>query len=64
MPAHVKTSLAPGSPVVADYLGRLGLLPYLEKLGFAIVGYGCTTCAGGSGPLGCAGRRREWSATT
>ncbi len=51
VPAHVKTSLAPGSPVVADYLGRLGLLPYLEKLGFAIVGYGCTTCAGGSGPL-------------
>ena len=51
MPAHVKTSLAPGSPVVADYLARLGLLPYLEKLGFAVVGYGCTTCAGGSGPL-------------
>ena len=51
VPAHVKTSLAPGSPVVADYLQRLGLLPYLEKLGFAIVGYGCTTCAGGSGPL-------------
>ena len=51
VPAHVKTSLAPGSPVVADYLGRLGLLPYLEKLGFGVVGYGCTTCAGGSGPL-------------
>ena len=51
VPPHVKTSLAPGSPVVADYLERLGLLPYLEKLGFAIVGYGCTTCAGGSGPL-------------
>ena len=51
VPAYVKTSLAPGSPVVADYLGRLGLLPYLEKLGFAVVGYGCTTCAGGSGPL-------------
>ena len=51
VPAHVKTSLAPGSPVVADYLERLGLLPYLEELGFAIVGYGCTTCAGGSGPL-------------
>ena len=51
VPAHVKTSLAPGSPVVADYLARLGLLPYLEKLGFAVVGYGCTTCAGGSGPL-------------
>ena len=51
VPAHVKTSLAPGSPVVADYLARLGLLTYLEKLGFAVVGYGCTTCAGGSGPL-------------
>ncbi len=51
VPAHVKTSLAPGSPVVADYLGDAGLLPWLEKLGFAVVGYGCTTCAGGSGPL-------------
>ena len=50
-PPHVKTSLAPGSPVVADYLSRAGLLAYLEKLGFAVVGYGCTTCAGGSGPL-------------
>ena len=50
-PAHVRTSLAPGSPVVADYLARAGLLAYLEKLGFAVVGYGCTTCAGGSGPL-------------
>ena len=50
-PPHVKTSLAPGSPVVADYLERSGLLAYLEKLGFAVVGYGCTTCAGGSGPL-------------
>jgi aconitate hydratase len=50
-PQHVKTSLAPGSPVVADYLARAGLLAYLEKLGFAVVGYGCTTCAGGSGPL-------------
>ena len=36
---------------MADYLARLGLLPHLEKLGFAVVGYGCTTCAGGSGPL-------------
>ncbi|MXV91540.1 MAG: aconitate hydratase AcnA [Acidimicrobiia bacterium] len=50
-PAHVKTSLAPGSPVVTDYLARAGLLAHLEKLGFAVVGYGCTTCAGGSGPL-------------
>jgi aconitate hydratase len=47
----VKTSLAPGSRVVTDYLDRAGLLPYLEKLGFALVGYGCTTCIGNSGPL-------------
>ena len=51
VPAHVKTSLAPGSPVVADYLARAGLLPFLEDLGFAVVGYGCTTCAGGGGPI-------------
>ena len=51
VPAHVKTSLAPGSPVVADYLDRAGLLAPLEELGFAVVGYGCTTCAGGAGPL-------------
>lgn len=51
VPAHVKTSLAPGSPVVADYLARAGLLAPLEELGFAVVGYGCTTCAGGAGPL-------------
>ncbi|MGH2708822.1 MAG: aconitase family protein, partial [Actinomycetota bacterium] len=47
----VKTSLAPGSRVVTRYLDRAGLLPYLEKLGFALVGYGCTTCIGNSGPL-------------
>ncbi|MCC7078793.1 MAG: aconitate hydratase AcnA [Acidimicrobiia bacterium] len=47
----VKTSLAPGSRVVTDYLERAGLLPYLEKLGFNVVGYGCTTCIGNSGPL-------------
>jgi aconitate hydratase len=47
----VKTSLAPGSRVVTDYLERAGLAPYLEKLGFALVGYGCTTCIGNSGPL-------------
>ncbi len=47
----VKTSLAPGSRVVADYLGRAGLLPFLEKLGFHVVGFGCTTCIGNSGPL-------------
>jgi aconitate hydratase len=47
----VKTSLAPGSKVVIDYLRETGLLPYLEKLGFNLVGYGCTTCIGNSGPL-------------
>jgi aconitate hydratase len=47
----VKTSLAPGSRVVIDYLTGTGLLPYLEKLGFHLVGYGCTTCIGNSGPL-------------
>jgi aconitate hydratase len=47
----VKTSLAPGSRVVADYLAEAGLMPYLEKVGFHIVGYGCTTCIGNSGPL-------------
>ncbi len=48
---HVKTSLAPGSNVVSNYLDEAGLTPYLEKLGFHIVGYGCTTCIGNSGPL-------------
>jgi aconitate hydratase len=47
----VKTSLAPGSKVVTDYYERSGLTPYLEKLGFNLVGYGCTTCIGNSGPL-------------
>ncbi|MDE3084682.1 MAG: aconitate hydratase AcnA, partial [Verrucomicrobiota bacterium] len=47
----VKTSLAPGSRVVSDYLNRTGLQPYLDKLGFNLVGYGCTTCIGNSGPL-------------
>ncbi|HWZ43048.1 MAG TPA: aconitate hydratase AcnA [Candidatus Saccharimonadales bacterium] len=47
----VKTSLAPGSRVVNDYYNRAGLMPYLEALGFHIVGYGCTTCIGNSGPL-------------
>ena len=51
VPAWVKTSLAPGSKVVSDYLERAGLTPYLEKLKFHIVGYGCTTCIGNSGPL-------------
>ncbi|MDN5865040.1 MAG: aconitate hydratase AcnA [Gammaproteobacteria bacterium] len=47
----VKTSLAPGSKVVTDYLKKSGLLPELEALGFGLVGYGCTTCIGNSGPL-------------
>ncbi|HEY2174100.1 MAG TPA: aconitate hydratase AcnA [Mycobacteriales bacterium] len=47
----VKTTLAPGSKVVMDYYERAGLIPYLEKLGFNLVGYGCTTCIGNSGPL-------------
>jgi aconitate hydratase len=50
-PPWVKTSLAPGSKVVTDYLAKAGLLPYLEKLKFNLVGYGCTTCIGNSGPL-------------
>jgi aconitate hydratase len=49
--AKVKTSLAPGSKVVTDYLERSGLMPSLEALGFHVVGYGCTTCIGNSGPL-------------
>lgn len=48
---HIKTSLAPGSRVVTDYLERAGLLPYLEKLGFSVAAYGCTTCIGNAGPL-------------
>lgn len=48
---HVKTSLTPGSLVVTEYLSRAGLMPYLEKLGFHAVGYGCATCNGSSGPL-------------
>jgi aconitate hydratase len=48
---HVKTSLAPGSRVVTDYLDKSGLTPYLQQLGFHTVGYGCTTCIGNSGPL-------------
>ncbi|HKW45777.1 MAG TPA: aconitate hydratase AcnA [Candidatus Eremiobacteraceae bacterium] len=47
----VKTSIAPGSKVVTDYLAKAGLTPYLEQLGFYLVGYGCTTCIGNSGPL-------------
>jgi len=51
VPPHVKTSLAPGSKVVTAYLERAGLLPYLDRLGFEVVGFGCTTCIGNSGPL-------------
>jgi aconitate hydratase len=48
---YVKTSLAPGSTVVTEYLRKAGLIPYLEAIGFHVVGYGCTTCIGNSGPL-------------
>ncbi len=51
VPAHVKTSLAPGSKVVTGYLKAAGLQSYLDQLGFQIVGYGCATCIGNSGPL-------------
>ncbi|WP_436925029.1 aconitate hydratase AcnA [Halosimplex amylolyticum] len=51
VPSYVKTSLAPGSRVVTQYLEESGLLPYLEDLGYAVVGYGCTTCIGNAGPL-------------
>src|SRR5699024_2296019 len=47
----VKTSMAPGSQVVTNYYEKAGLWPYLEKLGYHLVGYGCTTCIGNSGPL-------------
>ena len=50
-PPWVKTSLAPGSQVVTDYLNAAGVTPYLDQLGFNLVGYGCTTCIGNSGPL-------------
>ena len=52
VPDYVKTSLAPGSRVVTEYLQNTGLLRYLEALGYNVVGYGCTTCIGNSGPLG------------
>ncbi|MDY0405786.1 aconitate hydratase AcnA [Virgibacillus sp. 179-BFC.A HS] len=51
VPAYVKTSLAPGSKVVTRYLNDSGLMKYLDDLGFSLVGYGCTTCIGNSGPL-------------
>ena len=55
----VKTSLAPGSKVVTEYFERAGLTAYLEQLGFHLVGYGCTTCIGNSGPLPT--RSQMWS---
>jgi aconitate hydratase len=51
VPPYVKTSLAPGSRVVTEYLRESGLLPHLEELGYDVVGYGCTTCIGNAGPL-------------
>ncbi|QXJ32750.1 aconitate hydratase AcnA [Saccharolobus shibatae] len=51
VPTYIKTSTAPGSPIVAEYLRETGLLPYLEALGFHLVGFGCTTCIGNAGPL-------------
>jgi aconitate hydratase len=51
VPPYVKTSLAPGSRVVTSYLEKTGLQPYLDQIGFELVGYGCTTCIGNSGPL-------------
>ncbi len=51
VPRHIKTSLAPGSRIVTEYLEKAGLLPYLEKLGFNVAAYGCTTCIGNAGDL-------------
>lgn len=51
IPSYVKTSFSPGSKVVSDYLSKAGLTPYLDYLGFHVVGYGCMTCSGSSGPL-------------
>ena len=51
VPKHIKTSLAPGSRIVTEYLEKAGLLPYLEKLGFSVAAYGCTTCIGNAGDL-------------
>src|SRR6185312_2758177 len=51
VPPWVKTSLAPGSRAVTGYLDKAGLTPYLDRLRFDLVGYGCTTCIGNSGPL-------------
>ena len=61
---HIKTSLAPGSRVVTEYLKAAGLLPYLEKLGFYVSAYGCTTCIGNAGPLAESDRRGDRRRTT
>ena len=61
---RVKASLAPGSRVVTEYLARTGLQPYLDQLGFNLVGYGCTTCIGNSGPLDPRHRGGRHAATT
>ena len=60
----VKTTLAPGSKVVMDYYEQAGLIPYLDKLGFNLVGYGCTTCIGNSGPLPPRSARRSTKTTS
>ena len=59
----VKTTMAPGSQVVTDYYEKAGLWPYLEKLGYYLVGYGCTTCIGNSGPLPRRSSRRSTTTT-
>ena len=59
MKPWVKTSLAPGSRVVSEYLNKTGLQPYLDQLGFNLVGFGCTTCIGNSGPLDARDRSRR-----
>ena len=56
---HIKTSLAPGSRIVTEYLTKAGLLPYLEKLGFNVVGYGCTTCIGNAGDADAGDQRSD-----
>jgi aconitate hydratase len=60
----VKTTLAPGSKVVTDYFDKAGLTPYLDKVGFNLVGYGCTTCIGNSGPLPEESPRRSTTTTS
>ena len=61
---HIKTSLAPGSRIVTEYLTKTGLLPYLEKLGFYVAAYGCTTCIGNAGDLSPRSTRRSSRTTS